>query len=576
MNDSKDTKQTNSDQLQPKITRYPFTLSSRSHKPQMASGPTVFLILDGWGIGPDYPGNAIKLAKTPNMDRLWISYPHTQLGASGESVGLPKGVDGNSETGHMNIGAGSLIFQDLPRINAAIADGSFATNQAILNTFAHVKKNHAALHLMGLVSSGFVHSSIEHLYALLRLAKEHDLSKVYVHAFTDGRDSPPTAGASYVRRLMDQMQKIGVGEIASVMGRFYAMDRDKKWDRIEKAYNALTIANNRCAADPIKVIEAEYAQDVTDEYITPTNICDHQGQPRTINDGDGVIFFNFRVDRPRELTRAFVMPNFEAGYAGEDYDPYYEKYHKTSIQQAEFVKTFKRQKVLRNLYFTTMTTYEKNLPVDVIFPKLKIRENIGHVLSQYGLRQLRLTETEKERMVTYYMNGQNEDGNPGEDWVIFPSKGARSYAEVPEMDANEISDYLVNQLEHDIYDVTICNICNGDMVGHTGDLQAGIKACGIVDQAVGKIEKAVLAKGGRLLISADHGNVEEMIDMKTGEPDTKHSTFPVPFIIVDKRYQGKNRMLPTGILADIMPTMLHLMGLPKPEMMTGHNLFILD
>ncbi len=573
-----DIPQADQSQIQPKIARHP-ALAAGMNTP-LPEGyqkvPTVLLILDGWGVGPDYPGNAVRLAKTPNMDRLLISYPHTQLEASGEAVGLPKGVEGNSETGHMNIGSGSIIFQDLPRINAAIADGSFATNQAILNTFDHVKKNQSALHLMGLVGSGFVHSSVEHLYALLSLAKEHDLKRVYVHVFTDGRDSPPTSGINYVKRLKDKMSQIGVGEIASVMGRFYAMDRDKKWDRIQKAYDALTLGQDRCAPDPVKVMEEQYAQGITDEYIEPTNICDHEGKPRTIKDGDGVIFFNFRVDRPRELTRAFVLPDFEAGYAGEDYDPYYEKYHHTSIQKAEFVPTFKREKVLKNLYFTTMTEYEKNLPVDVVFPKLRIRENIGKALSKYGLRQLRLTETEKERMVTYYMNGQTNDGHPGEDWVIFPSKGARSYAQVPEMDAVEITDYLVEQLEHQAYDVIICNICNGDMVGHTGDLKAGIKACEVVDKMVGRIEQVVLAKGGRLLITADHGNVEEMIDMKTGEPDTKHSTFPVPFIIVDKKYQGKPKVLPTGILADIIPTMLHLMGLPKPEGMTGRNLFILD
>lgn len=561
--------------MQAKITRHEFN-ETVQYQQNKAGGPILILILDGWGIGPDYPGNAIKLANTPTMDQLWLSYPHTQLTASGQAVGLPEGVDGNSETGHMNIGAGSIIFQDLPRINAAIADGTFAHNQALLNAMNHAKTNNSTLHLFGLVGGGFVHSNVEHLYALLRVAKANEVPNVMIHAFTDGRDSPPTAGTNYIRRLLDECQNIGVGTLATIMGRFYAMDRDKKWDRIEKAYDALTMGSGRCTKDPVGALQQQYEEGITDEYIEPVNVCDENGTPRTVNDNDAVIFFNYRVDRPRELTRAFVMQDFERGFSDEDYDPHYEKYHKTSIQEQEFVSTFARKKVVKNLYFSTMTTYERNLPADVAFPKLQIKENVGRVLSASGLRQLRLTETEKERMVTYYMNGQSQDGYPGEDWVIFPSKGARSYADVPEMDADEITDFLVDSLGKDAYDVIICNICNGDMVGHTGNLEAGIKACEIVDGMVKRITDMMLQKNGTVLITADHGNIEEMINMETGEPDTEHSTFPVPFIIVNKDFQGKPRMLPTGILADIVPTMLHLLKIEKPEGMTGRNLFVMD
>ena len=537
--------------LKPKIIKRPLSDVGPVMKfAELPPGPTVLLILDGWGIGPDYPGNAIKLAKTPNMDRLWLTYPHTKLGASGPSVGLPEGVDGNSEVGHTNIGAGSIIMQDLPRINRAIDDGSFAKNPAFLQTFDHVKKNQSALHLLGLVGEGFVHSNVKHLLALLELAKAYGLTKVYVHVITDGRDSPPYVGVKTVARLKEKMAEIGVGEIASVVGRFYAMDRDNRWERVKQAYELLTLGTETCASDVLEAIQSQYDQ-VTDEYLKPTSVCTQTGKV-VIEDNDGVIFFNFRVDRPRELTKAFVLP--EGEFDG-----------------------FERKKLLTNLFFTTMTNYEAGLPVSAVaFEKVKVKDNVGRVLSNYGLRQLRLAEKEKEKMVTYYMDGQNPEGYPGEDWVIFPSKGARSYADVPEMSAYEIGDYLVKQVEAEAYDVVICNLANGDMVGHTGDIQAGIKACEVVDEVVGQVEAAVMKKGGRLLISADHGNVEEMINRQTDETDTKHSTFPVPFIVADKRYQGKPVMLPTGVLADIVPTMLHLLHLPQPPDMTGKNLFTLE
>ncbi|MFZ5376939.1 MAG: 2,3-bisphosphoglycerate-independent phosphoglycerate mutase [Patescibacteria group bacterium] len=561
--------------MTPKIVSQPFT-ESYVKKASPDKKPLVLLIMDGWGIGPDYEGNAILKASTPNMDRYWIQYPHTQLEASGEAVGLPHDVDGNSETGHMSIGAGTIVFQDLPRIDDAIADGSFQENKAFLEAIAHVKANNSTLHLMGLIGSGFVHSNVNHLYALLRLAKKHDLQKVYIHGFTDGRDSPPTVGVSYVQQVQQKCQEIGVGEIVSLMGRFYAMDRDKKWDRIEKAYHSLVLGAGVCVKDPISGLQDQYSRNVTDEFIEPINICDESGNPKTINDNDSVIFFNFRVDRPRELTRAFVMPDFEAGILKEEYDPFYEKYHKTSImEEATPAPTFHREKVPQNLYFVTMTTYDKAIPTPAAFPTMVIRDNVGRVIAEQGLRQLKITETEKEKMVTYYMNGLREEPYPGEDWIIFPSKGAKSYAEVPEMSAFEIGQKIVEMVEMDRYEVIIANIANPDMCGHTGILEAGVKGCEYADQVAGKIVDAVLAKNGVVLITADHGNVEEMVNMETMDPDTEHSIYPVPFIVIDNEFAGRPQMLPTGVLADIVPTMLHILGLPKPEGMTGNNLFVL-
>ncbi len=533
--------------------------------------PVVLLILDGWGIGPNYPGNAVLLAKTPNLDRYWMFYPHTQLEASGKSVGLPYMVDGNSETGHLNIGAGSIVYQDLARIDNAIADGTFDVNKAFLRAFNHVKQNNSVLHLMGLVGQGFVHSSMDHLYALLNLCAKNGIKKVYLHAFSDGRDSPPNIFLNLVPELMKKMETIGVGQLASFMGRYFAMDRDKRWDRIEKAYDALTIGAPRCVKDPIAEIKRQYQSGLSDEFLEPVNICGPDGKPMLINDNDAVIFFNFRVDRPRELTRAFVMKDFEKGIQKEDYDPYFEKYHKTHLHQEEVkgTKVFKRKRVIQNLYFVTMTTYDKTIPTDVAFGMEEIKNNLGHILSVHGMRQLRISENEKKRMITYYISGQREELYPGEDRIIFPSKGAKSYAEIPEMSLFEVTNTIIKAIEGDYYDAIIANLANGDMVGHTGVLKAGIKACEYVDYAVGKIVNAVLSKDGIVFITADHGNVEEMINMETNEPDTEHSIYPVPFIIISNDFKANPRMLRAGILADIVPTMLHIMGIPKPEEMMG-------
>ena len=558
--------------LQPLVSRLPFN-SLFQRKTFSGPKPMVLLILDGWGIGPPNEGNAILKAHTPNLDKYWLSFPHTQIAASGEAVGLPRGEDGNTETGHLNIGAGHIVYQDLPRINMSIADGTFNCNPAFLNAVEHVKSNNSTLHLMGLVGAGGVHSNIEHLYALLNFCKQQNLEKVLIHGFTDGRDSPPTSGISYVQQIMDTCKNLGVGQLASLMGRYYAMDRDKRWERVQKAYEALTMGSpHSCIEDPVQNMQHQYDQGTTDEFIEPISICNADGTPRIIQDNDAAIFFNYRIDRPRELTRAFVQSDFELGITHQAFDPYTEKYEKTNIQKETPVATFKRQKVVKNLYFVTMTRYEDTLPTDVAFPPQNIKNPLGRVLSQHGLRQLRMTETEKERFVTYYMNGQQEDMYPGEERVILPSKGVKSYDEAPEMSAYEIGEEMVKRIVQDSADVIIANICNGDMVGHTGNFEASVKACEIVDEVVGKIVDAVFARGGVVMITADHGNVEEMLNTANGEIDTEHSAFPVPLMIIGKQFLGKPVMLPSGILAAIAPTMLKIMGLPKPESMMGRAL----
>lgn len=558
-------------ELKPNITGKPFD-ATFPRKTFNGPKPTVLLVLDGWGIGPNNAGNAIARAKTPNMSKFWITFPHTQLAASGEAVGLPHGEDGNTETGHLNIGAGSIVYQDLPRINMAIADGSFDTTPAFISAFNHVKKNKSTLHVMGLIGAGGVHSNIEHLYALLHLCKQQGIERVYIHGFTDGRDSPPTSGINYVEQIIQKCKSLGVGEVATLVGRYYAMDRDRRWERVEKAYNALTIGDDKCTLDPIAAMKAQYDQGITDEFIEPISICNQDGSHRNINDNDAVVFFNYRIDRPRELTRAFVMPNFEQGVTSESFDPYAVKYEKTHLAPKKGGATFKRQKIVGNLYFVTMTRYEENLPVDVAFPPQFVKTPICQVFARHGLKQLRMAETEKEKFVTYYMNGQQEMIYPGEDRVILPSKGAKSYDQVPEMSAIEIGKEMITRIRQKEYDVIIANLANADMVGHTGNLPATIKACEILDEVVGSIVKEVFQQGGVVLITADHGNAEELINNTTGEVDTEHSIYPVPLMIIGQQYMGKTNMLPTGILADVAPTMLSVMGIPKPESMTGRAL----
>ncbi len=556
---------------QPLVSGSPF---NETYLQQKYTGPRpiVLLVLDGWGIGPNYTGNAIARASTPNMDKYWVAFPHTQLAASGEAVGLPHNEDGNTETGHLNIGAGSIVYQDLPRINMSISDGTFKQTIAFQEAFDHVKKNDSALHIMGLVGSGGVHSNIEHLFALLHMCKEYGLTKVYIHGFTDGRDSPPTSGINYVREILEITHKLGVGSLASLIGRYYAMDRDKRWERIEKAYDMFLFGANNRAPDPLAAIQAQYDAGVTDEFIEPISIVDANGAPVLIQDNDAVIFFNYRIDRPRELTKAFVMPDFESASQVEGFDPYAIKYTGSHLIKVEGTHTFQRKKVLQNLFFVTMTRYEEGLPVHVAFPPQFVRDPICKVLAERGMRQLRMAETEKERFVTYYMNGQQETIYPGEDRVIIPSKGTKSYDQTPEMSAHEITSHMLDRIRTDQYDVIIANFANADMVAHTGNLEATVKAVEILDDCVGQIVREVGNRGGIVFITADHGNAEELINMESGAVDTEHSTYPVPFLIIGKQFLNRNTVLPTGILADIAPTMLTIMGIKKPESMTGRSL----
>lgn len=538
--------------------------------------PVVLLILDGWGVGPNNAGNAIELANTPNMDKFRIVYPNGLLEAFGVAVGLPKGEDGNTETGHLNIGAGRIVYQDLPRINMAVADGSFGHNPAFVQAFEHVKRNNSVLHLIGLVGSGGVHSNVSHLYALLAAAKQLGFDgNVYVHAITDGRDSPQTSGIDYITQLQEQIKQLGVGQLATVIGRYYAMDRDHRWERTEVAYDALTVGSNTCTADVGGAIRASYTAGKTDEFIDPISVCGQDGAHRIIQDNDAIIFFNFRIDRPRQLTKAFVLPNFENGLGAEGFDPYAIKYNKSHIQQqqAGSSQTFQRKKILQNIMFVTMTEYERGLSTIVAFPPEFVAMPLGRVLSERGLRQLRMSETEKERFVTYYFNGQREDAFPMEDRVIIPSQKVATYDLLPEMSAPDITKTLLEKISLNIYDVIIVNIANPDMVAHTGNLQATIKACEVTDECVGRIVSTVTERGGVVLITADHGNAEELINNETGEVDTEHSIYPVPFIICGKQYQMQtNKVLQKGILADVGPTMLKILNIQRPVEMTGREL----
>ncbi|HAV15155.1 MAG TPA: 2,3-bisphosphoglycerate-independent phosphoglycerate mutase [Candidatus Pacebacteria bacterium] len=536
--------------------------------------PVVLLILDGWGIGPDNPGNAILRANTPNMKSYWENYPHAQLEASGAAVGLPKGEDGNTETGHLNIGAGRIVYQDLPRINMSVGDGSFSQNAAFIQAFDHVKKNNSALHLMGLVGSGGVHSTLSHLYALLAAAKQHGITdRIFIHAFTDGRDSPPMSGTDYIRQLLDHIKTLGVGKLATVIGRYFAMDRDHRWERTEVAYNALVTGATTCTQNIEEEMKKSYAAGKTDEFIEPISICDENGKPYTVQDNDAVIFFNYRIDRPRQLTKAFVLPDFERGTGREGFDPYSVKYTKSHLQQASETKPFTRKKVLHNLLFITMTEYERGLPTLVAFAPEYVANPLGKVLSEHNIHQLRMAETEKERFVTYYFNGQREDAFTGEEHLIVPSQKVATYDLMPEMSANEITRVLLEKISSGSCDVMIVNYANADMVAHTGNLQATVKACEVTDACVGQIVSAVTQAGGIVLITGDHGNAEELINNETGEVDTEHSIYPVPLLVIGKQFEhAEKKELGKGILADIAPTLLHLLHIPQPPEMTGRAL----
>lgn len=535
------------------------------------------VVLDGWGISAAGPGNAISLASTVNMDRFWASFPHTQLAASGEAVGLPRGEAGNTETGHLNLGAGRIVYQDLARINMSVADGTFFKNPTLLSAVAHAKKNNSNLHYMGLIGAAGVHSNLEHLYALIQLAARQSFKNVYLHLFSDGRDSPPTSAKTYINSVREVIARESVGTIASIMGRYWAMDRDLRWDRTAKAYFALTKGQGHLVKTPEEAIEMSYAQGKTDEFIEPSIITKADGTPITlIKDNDAVVFFNFRIDRPRQLSRAFVFQDFTKANLNFGYDPYLVKYAKKhEIELHPVQEPFERGPQIQNLFFVTMTEYGKTLDgAKVAFPPETVDMPLGRVIAEAQKKQLRVSESEKERFVTFYFNGQQETAFEGEDRFITPSPKVATYDLKPEMSARELTDSLLAKIReaNQVYSFILVNFANPDMVGHTGSIGPAVKACEVVDECVGKIANTVLAYGGSLLITADHGNVEEMIDAQSGAIETEHSTNPVPFIIVSKEYLGNPLNLPAGILADVAPTVLAFLKIPQPTSMTGRNL----
>ena len=502
----------------------------------MNKSPTTLIIMDGFGIAPPAGDNAVTLAKTPVLDKLLEEYAHTTLSASGLDVGLPAGQMGNSEVGHTNIGGGRVVFQDLPRISRAIEDGSFFKNDAYNAAMDSCLKNGSSLHLYGLLSDGGVHSHIEHLFALLQMAKDKGLERVYIHCFLDGRDVSPTSGKGFVQELQDKCAALGVGRIATVMGRYYAMDRDKRWERVQMAYDAMVYGEGHHNSDPVAAVAESYANNITDEFVEPV-VVDGDG---TINDNDSIIFFNFRPDRAREITRAIVDPDFD-GFRREFFPPTY----------------------------VCNTEYDATMPnVLVAWPRIAVKNGLGEYLSSMGMTQLRIAETEKYAHVTFFFNGGVETQYPGEDRVLVASPKVATYDLQPEMSAFEVCDKCVERIESGAYDVIILNFANCDMVGHTGVLEAAVKAVETVDTCVGRVVDATLKMGGIAMVTADHGNAEDM-KQPDGSPMTAHTTNLVPFILC-----GAGTELRTGRLADIAPTILDVMGLACPEEMDGKTLIV--
>jgi len=518
--------------------------------------PIALIILDGLGVAPESKGNAVALAQTPHLDEYCQNYFCTTLQASGESVGLSYGEMGNSEVGHLNIGAGRIIYQNFLRINKSITSGEFATNPIFFNACKNANQNNSSLHLIGLLSKGGIHASADHLYSLLEVVKNNNVKKVFVHVFLDGRDMEYNSGIELVKELETKMKENGIGKIATLSGRFYAMDRDNHWDRIEKTYMAMVKGKSvEKFTNVEEAISKSYAQRIYDEEFVPTVIVDSANNPiATIQDKDSVIFFNFRADRARQLTKAFVLPTFDK---------------------------FDRGDYLKNLEFITMTQYEKNLPVEIAYPPQVLKNTLGEVLSKNDLKQLRIAETEKYAHVTYFFNGGKQDPFNGEEHVLIKSPNVESYAQRPEMSAVAIKDRIIKETAQNKYDVIIVNFANPDMVGHTGDLQATIKAIETVDKCLGEIVEVIQSLGGVVCVTADHGNAEELINLQTGEIDKEHSTAPVPFIIIGQSFRKQEvsntpidlaLLTPSGVLSDIAPTILKIAGIEKPQEMTGISL----
>ncbi|UCH20564.1 MAG: 2,3-bisphosphoglycerate-independent phosphoglycerate mutase [Deltaproteobacteria bacterium] len=507
--------------------------------------PCMLVILDGWGIGSNHEGNAIHLAETPTLDELNSAFPSTQLLCSGEAVGLPEGIMGNSEVGHLNIGAGRVVYQDLLRIDMAIRDGSFFGNKVLNSAMARIKANGTTLHMMGLLSDGGVHSQLNHLLALLDMAKKKDLGNVCVHAILDGRDTAPDSGVGFLRRLNEYLQSTNSGTIATVCGRFYAMDRDNRWERIEKAFNLFTRGDGIKARDPVTAVEKAYLRNETDEFIQPIVITGAAGNPLgLIQNGDGLICFNFRADRVREITRVFTQPVFEF---------------------------FKRNPYPKLCEFVCMTLYDQEFKLPIAFPPIRLEAILGEVISRKGLSQLRIAETEKYAHVTYFFNGGQEKPFPLEERCLIPSpREIPTYDLKPEMSAYLVTEEILSRLQSKKYDFIVLNFANMDMVGHTGVLQAAIRACETVDSCLNRIVSQVRLQGGVALITADHGNSERMID-ENGKIYTAHTLNPVPFILVDEKRRDAE-LRAAGCLGDIAPTILEIMGIEQPKQMTGVSL----
>ena len=509
----------------------------------MEKKPVMLMILDGFGINDKTDGNAAKLANTPNLDRLKKKYPTTEVYASVLEVGLPDGQMGNSEVGHTNIGAGRIVYQELTKITKSIEDGDFFAIPEFIEAIENCKRYNSKLHILGLVSDGGVHSHNRHLYALLELAKRRDFENVYVHCFLDGRDTPPASAEGYITQLEEKMREKGVGKIATLSGRYYAMDRDKRWDRVQKCYDAMVNGKGNKSTSATIAIEDSYQKEVFDEFVEPTVICNGDTPIATIKEHDSIIFFNFRPDRARQITRAIVDKDFDA---------------------------FETKKM--ETYFVCFTSYDETMPnVKIAFKKEPLVNTFGEIISKHGLTQLRIAETEKYAHVTFFFNGGEEKQYPGEDRILVPSPKVATYDLQPEMSAPEVTKKVVEAINSGKYDSIILNYANTDMVGHTGNLPAAIKAVETIDECVGKVVEAIVAHHGTILITADHGNCEQMIDYKTGEPHTAHTTNPVPFILVTEDTSLK---LKEGKLADLAPTMLELLGIEKPKEMTGESILV--
>ena len=512
----------------------------------MAKRPTVLMILDGYGLNDKVEGNAVKLANTPVMDKLMAEYPFVEGQASGMAVGLPDGQMGNSEVGHLNMGAGRIVYQELTRITKKIEDGTFFENEELVKAMENAKKNDSALHIFGLLSDGGVHSHITHIFGTIEMAKKFGLKKVYIHPFLDGRDTPPESAADFMQQLVDKMAEIGVGEVATISGRYWAMDRDNNWDREEKAYLAMTKGEGVKETDPVEAVKNSYANGKTDEFMLPT-VIEKDGAPvAIIKDGDSIIFCNFRPDRARQITRAFCADDFNG---------------------------FNREKKL-DVVMVCFTEYDVTIPNKLVaFKKVEVKNTFGEYLAANHLKQARIAETEKYAHVTFFFNGGVEEPNEGEDRILVDSpKYVPTYDKKPRMSAYTVCDEVCKAITSGKYDVIITNFANPDMVGHTGVVDAAVKAIEVIDECVGEVVEFIKEVDGQLFICADHGNAEQLIDYETGEPYTAHTTNPVPFILVNA--DPKYGLREGGVLADIVPTLIELMGMKQPEEMTGKSLLI--